>query len=145
MRLLARAGLWLHVSLYRLTKGRIGGRFVAGTPILLLTTTGRRTGKPRTRPLAYIRDGERYVLCASNGGSPKHPAWYLNVRASGRADIQVGAEHLAVRAATADPTERGRLFPRFVEMYKGYGDYETRTDRQIPLVLLIPDQPLSAT
>jgi F420H(2)-dependent quinone reductase len=90
MRLVARSVLWLHVTLYRLTNGRIGGRFIAGSPILLLTTTGRRTAKRRTRPLAYVRDGERYVLCASNGGSPTHPGWYHNLRASGRAEIQVG-------------------------------------------------------
>jgi hypothetical protein len=79
MQLIAKAVLWLHVSLYQLTNGRIGGRFIAGSPILLLTTIGRRTGKRRTRPLAYVRDGERYVLCASNGGSPAHPGWYHNL------------------------------------------------------------------
>jgi hypothetical protein len=119
MRLVARSVLWLHVTLYRLTNGRIGGRFIAGSPILLLTTTGRRTAKRRTRPLAYVRDGERYVLCASNGGSPTHPGWYHNLRASGQ-------------------TERSQLFPRFVEMYKGYAAYEDKTSRQIPLVLLTP-------
>jgi deazaflavin-dependent oxidoreductase (nitroreductase family) len=141
MQLLAKAVLRLHVTLYRLTNGRIGGRFIAGSPILLLTTTGRRTGKRRTRPLAYVRDGERFVLCASNGGSPTHPGWYHNLAATGRAEIQVGPEHLAVRARTADPTERSRLFPRFVEMYKGYGAYEDKTSRQIPLVLLTPERP----
>jgi F420H(2)-dependent quinone reductase len=124
----------------RLTNGRIGGRFIAGSPILLLTTTGRKTGKRCTRPLAYVLDGERYVLCASNGGSPTHPGWYHNLCATGRAEVQVGAEHLAVGARTADPTEWSRLFPRFVEMYKGYGAYEHKTSRQIPLVLLTPDQ-----
>jgi F420H(2)-dependent quinone reductase len=84
MQLTARVVLWLHVTLYRLTNGRIGGRFIAGSSILLLTTTGRRTGKRRTRPLAYVRDGERYVLCASNGGSPTHPGWYHNLTATGR-------------------------------------------------------------
>jgi hypothetical protein len=78
VRLVARAVLWLHVTLYRLTNGRIGGRFIAGSPILLLTTTGRKSGKRRTRPLAYVRDDDRYVLCASNGGSPRHPGWYHN-------------------------------------------------------------------
>jgi F420H(2)-dependent quinone reductase len=141
MQLLAKAVLWLHVSLYRLTSGRIGGRFIASSPILLLTTTGRRTGKRRTRPLAYVRDGERYVLCASNGGSSTHPGWYHNLCASGRAEIQVAAERLAVRARTADPGERRRLFPRFVQMYKGYGAYEDKTSRKIPLVLLTPDWP----
>jgi deazaflavin-dependent oxidoreductase (nitroreductase family) len=139
MRLVAKAFLWAHVTLYRLTNGRVGGRFIAGSPILLLTTTGRRTGKQRTRPLAYVRDGDRYVLCASNGGSPHHPGWYHNLRATGRADIQVGPEHLAVSAETADPGERGQLFPRFVQMYKGYAGYEQKTSRQIPLVLLTPE------
>ena len=69
MQLIAKAFLWVHITLYRLTNGRIGGRFIAGSPILLLTTTVRRTGKQRTRPLAYVRDGDRFVLCASNGGS----------------------------------------------------------------------------
>jgi deazaflavin-dependent oxidoreductase (nitroreductase family) len=141
MQLIAKAVLWLHVSLYQLTNGRIGGRFIAGSPILLLTTIGRRTGKRRTRPLAYVRDGERYVLCASNGGSPAHPGWYHNLCATGRAEIQVRAEHLAVGARTADPTERSQLFPRFVEMYKGYAAYEHKISRQIPLVLLTPDRP----
>ena len=79
------------------------------------------------------------MLCASNGGSPHHPAWYHNLRATGRAEIQVGPEQLAVSAKTADPTERSRLFPRFVQMYKGYAAYEQKTNRQIPLVLLAPD------
>jgi deazaflavin-dependent oxidoreductase (nitroreductase family) len=141
MQLLAKAFLWLHVSLYRLTNGRIGGRFVAGSPILLLTTTGRRSGKRRTRPLAYVRDDDRYVLCASNGGSPTHPGWYHNLQATGRAEIQVGPQHLSVSARTADPTERSQLFPRFVEMYQGYGAYEDKTSRQIPLVLLTSERP----
>ena len=141
MQLVAKAALWLHVSLYRLTNGRIGGRFIAGTPILLLTTTGRKTGKRRTRPLAYVRDEDRYVLCASNGGSSTHPGWYHNLSATGRAEIQVGPERVAVSARTADPAERSRLFPRFVEMYKGYGAYEDKTSRRIPLVLLTPDRP----
>jgi F420H(2)-dependent quinone reductase len=141
MQLLAKAFLLLHVTLYRLTNGRIGGRFVAGSPILLLTTTGRRTGKRRTRPLAYVSDDDRYVLCASNGGSPTHPGWYHNLAATGRAEIQVGPNHLTVGARTADPAERSRLFPRFVQMYKGYGAYEDKTSRQIPLVLLTPERP----
>ena len=87
MQLIAKAFLWVHITLYRLTNGRIGGKFIAGSPILLLTTTGRQTGKQRTRPLAYVRDEDRYVLCASNGGSPHHPAWYHNLRATSRAEL----------------------------------------------------------
>ena len=145
MQLLAKAFLWLHVTLYRLTNGRIGGRFIAGSPILLLTTTGRRTGKQRTRPLAYVRDGDRFVLCP-DGGSPRHPAWYHNLRATSRAEIQVGPkQQLAVSAKTANPAERSRLFPRFVQMYKGYAGYEHKTSRQIPLVVLTPEHRLNMT
>jgi deazaflavin-dependent oxidoreductase (nitroreductase family) len=139
MQLIAKAFLWMHITLYRLTNGRIGGKFIVGSPILLLTTTGRQTGKQRTRPLAYVRDEDRYALCASNGASPHHPAWYHNLRATSRAEIQVGPEHLAVSAKTADPTERSQLFPRFVQMYKGDAGYEQKTSRQIPLVVLTPE------
>jgi deazaflavin-dependent oxidoreductase (nitroreductase family) len=111
MQLLAKAFLWLHVTLYRLTNGRIGGRFVAGSPILLLTTTGRRTGKRRTRPLAYVRDDDRYVLCASNGGSPTHPGWYHNLQATGRAEIQVGPNHLTVRGQDGRPGRAPPVVP----------------------------------
>jgi hypothetical protein len=103
MQLLAKAVLWLHASLYRLTNGRIGGRSIAGSPILLLTTTGRRTGKRRTRQLAYVRDGDRYVLCASNGGSPTHPGWYHNLSATGL--------HLRGPRRGVDPRCRGGRGP----------------------------------
>jgi F420H(2)-dependent quinone reductase len=116
MQLIAKAFLWVHITLYRPTNGRIGGRFIAGSPTLLLTTTGRTTAKQRTRPLADVRDGDRDVLCASNGGSPRHPGWYYNLRATGRAEIQVSPEQLAVSVKTADPAKRSRLFPRFVQM-----------------------------
>ena len=132
MQLAAKAFLWVHVTLYRLTNGRIGGKFIAGSPILLLTTTGRRSGKRRTRPLAYIRDADRFVLCASNGGSPRRPGWYHNLCATGRAEIQVGPERVAVSAKTADPAERSRLFPRFVQMYKGYAGYEHKNQPPDP-------------
>ena len=94
MQLIAKAFFWVHITLYRLTNGRIGGKIIAGSPILLLTTTGRQTGKQRTRPLVYVRDGDRYVLCASNGGSPRHPGWYHNLCATGRAETQVGPSRL---------------------------------------------------
>jgi hypothetical protein len=115
----------VHVTLYRLTNGRIGGKFIAGSPILLLTTTGRRTGKRRTRPLAYVRDADRFVLCASNDGSPHHPAWYHNRRTT-----QPGRDPGRTRAPSR------QRFPRFVQMYKGYAGYEQKTSRQIPLVVL---------
>jgi F420H(2)-dependent quinone reductase len=119
MQLVAKAVLWLHVTLYRLTNGRIGGRFIAGSPILLLTTTGRKTGKRRTRALAYVRDGEGFVLCASNGGSPQHPGWYHNLCATGRAEIQVGPEHLAVSARTPTRQSAAGCSPRLAEVNPG--------------------------
>jgi F420H(2)-dependent quinone reductase len=123
---LVQAPIAIYTGLYRLTGGRIGGRFVGGSDVLLLTTVGRKTGKQRTRPVAYVRDGENYVLCASNAS------------ASGRAELQVGKRKLRVTTRTADPDERSRLFPKFVEMYKGYATYETKTDRLIPLLILTP-------
>jgi deazaflavin-dependent oxidoreductase (nitroreductase family) len=107
MQLIAKAFLGLHITLYRLTNGRIGGRFIAGSLILLLTTTGRRTGKQRTRPLAYVRDGDRFVLC----GFPRHPGWYHNLCATGRAEIQVGLEQVAVSAKTAVPPSAAGCSP----------------------------------
>jgi hypothetical protein len=98
MQLLVKVVLWQYVSLYRLTNGRIGDRFIAGSPILLLTTTGRKTGKRRTRPLAYVRDGERYVLYASNGGSPPIPAgtttWPPPARPTSRSAPSTGPSRL---------------------------------------------------
>ena len=128
----------LHVALYRASGGRLGGRFRKTAPVLLLTTTGRKTGKPRTTPLLYLEDARRYVVIASVGGAPKHPAWYLNLRNDANATIQVGNRKLNVNAATATPEERGRLWARAVEMYAGYAGYQAKTSREIPLVILTP-------
>ena len=125
----------LHVRLYRLTGGRFVGR-VARSPILLLTTTGRRSGEPRTAPLLYLRDGERLAIVASFGGHPKHPVWYLNLTANPQVQIQVGRERFAATASTATAEERKRLWPKFVEMYPGYAGYQEKTTREIPIVLL---------
>ena len=110
-------------TLYRLTNGRIGGRSIAGSPILLLAPRGGSASSGPDRS-AYVRDDDRYMLCASNGGSPRHPGWYHNLCATGRAEVQVGPEQVAVSAKTADPAERSRLFPGSVQMYKGYAGYE---------------------
>ena len=106
--------------------------------VLLLTTTGRKSGKQRTTPLLYLEDAGRYVVIASVGGAPKHPAWYLNLLANPAATIEVGRRKLAVTASTASPEERARLWPLAVQMYRGYEDYQAKTTREIPVVILSP-------
>jgi F420H(2)-dependent quinone reductase len=128
----------LHVLFYRASGGRLGGRFRKTAPVLLLTTTGRKTGKQRTTPLLYLEQGDRYVVIASVGGAPKHPAWYLNLRGNPTATIQIGSRKLAVRAETAVPEERARLWPLVTQMYPSYDDYQAKTSREIPVVTLTP-------
>ena len=127
-----------HVALYRASRGRLGGRISRGAPVLLLTTTGRKSGKRRTTPLLYLEDGGRYVVIASVGGAPKHPAWYLNLLANPAATIEAGRRNLAVTASTASPEERTRLWPLAVQIYPGYDDYQAKTTREIPVVILAP-------
>ena len=126
-----------HTLLYRLTGGKIGGRMF-NSPVLLLTTTGRKTGKQRVTPLLYVPDGANMVLIASNGGARAHPAWYLNLQAQPVTEVQVGRRKLRVRAADADPQERQRLWPKAVSAYSGYAGYQQRTEREIPVVILRP-------
>ncbi len=128
----------IHVTLFRLTGGRVGSRIGNNLPVLLLTTTGRKTGKRRTTPLLYVEDGGRYVIVASVGGAPKHPAWYLNLRADPSATIEVGSRTLAVRAETAEADERDRLWQALTRMYPTYDAYQARTTRTIPVVALTP-------
>jgi deazaflavin-dependent oxidoreductase (nitroreductase family) len=126
-----------HTALYRATGGRIG--FAAGhITNLLLTTTGRKSGASRTVPLAYMADGERYVIVASNGGSDRHPAWWLNLRMTPRATIQVREQTLTVVAHEADAGERARLWAALKAYNPFYAQYEQITERQIPVVVLEP-------
>ena len=127
----------LNKLLYRATGGLVGGKF-GRVRILLLTTTGRRTGRRRTKPLLYVRDGERLALAASYGGRPYHPAWYLNLQAEPNAEVQLGRERRSVRARDATPEERDRLWPQFVSTYPKYELYRRSTDRRIPIVILEP-------
>jgi len=127
----------VHVALYRASGGRIGGRFKVA-PVLLLTTTGRKTGKRRTTPLLYGEDAGRYVIVASVGGAPKHPSWYLNLSGNPDATIQVGGRKLEVHADTAAADERARLWTLMTRMYPGYDDYQAKTSREIPVVTLTP-------
>jgi F420H(2)-dependent quinone reductase len=127
----------LHASLFRATAGRVGGRIV-DSPVLLLNAVGRKTGRRRTTPLLYLRDGDRYVTVASNGGTRDHPVWWINLKANPEAAVEVGGRKVRVRAKEASPEEKARLWPRLVEMYPGYESYQRKTDREIPVVVLHP-------
>ena len=127
----------LNVRLYRLSGGKIAGS-MKGAPILLLTTTGRRTGKTRVNPLLYLSDGDILVLVASKGGAPRHPVWFLNLEANPDVEVEVGRERERRRARRATPEECERLWPKLVEMYGPYADYQTRTTREVPVVILEP-------
>ena len=126
-----------HIALYRLTRGRVGGRW-GKARVLLLTTKGRTTGKRRTTPLFYLRDDGTYALVASGGGRSQHPGWYRNLLANPDAEIEVDGERIDVSSETAVPEQRDRLWPQFVAVYKGYDTYQRKTEREIPIVLLRP-------
>lgn len=134
-RLTVRALSALHIGLYRATRGRLGRR-LAHHDILLLSTTGRRRGRPHTVPLLYLRVGEELAVIASYGGHPTHPDWYRNLLADPHAEVQVDGQRFPVTARTAEPSERPRLWARAVAEYPGYEGYQGRTDRLIPVVLL---------
>lgn len=126
-----------HTALYRATGGKLGGK-MQGSPVLLLETMGRKTGKKRTTPLLYLPDGRNMVIVASKGGAAKHPAWWINLRANPETSVQVGPRNLLVRAEETAGEDRERLWRRLVAMYPGYADYQRRTDREIPVVRLRP-------
>lgn len=127
-----------HTLVYRATHGLVGHRFLGAPPTLLLEHVGAKSGKPRTSPLTYLRDGDNFVLVASKGGYPRNPSWYHNLRANPDTTVQVGSQQVAVHARVATQAERTRLWPRVVELYGGYEDYQERTEREIPLVILEP-------
>lgn len=127
-----------HRGVYRLTGGAIGGR-VAGVSILLLTTTGRKTGMERTTPLMYIPDGDRLVIVASKGGSSTHPAWFNNLKANPRIKVQVGRDRRGATAREANPEERARLWEQVTAAWSGYSEYQKKTTREIPLVIIERD------
>ena len=135
VRLATRYGGALHRVLYRVSGGRIGAR-VWGLPIVLLTTTGRETGRARTVPLCSLRDDERFVVIASYGGLDRSPSWWLNLQREPRATVQLGADTHDVVAHEATGDERARLWGDVTARAPGYLDYQRRTTRQIPVVLL---------
>ncbi|HEU5143522.1 MAG TPA: nitroreductase family deazaflavin-dependent oxidoreductase [Solirubrobacterales bacterium] len=127
----------LNIPLYRLSGGRVGGR-IADAPVLLLTTTGRKSGQARTVPVVYLDDGERLAVIGSNAGHGRTPAWSLNLQANPEAEIEIGRERRRVRARVAEGEERAELWRRHNEQYSGFDEYEARTDRDIALFVLEP-------
>ena len=129
-----RIGVW-HVRLYRATRGLIGKR-ADGLDILLLTTVGRKTAIERTVPLPYFRDGSRYVLIASFGGNEKNPAWLHNLQAKPAVRLQVGARRFDAKAEIVQGQERERIWSELTREYPRYLNYQAKTTRQIPVVVL---------
>jgi F420H(2)-dependent quinone reductase len=127
-----------HARIYRATGGLIGHRFPGLPPFLVLEHVGAKSGRQRKAPLLYFEDGDSYVIVASKGGYPRNPAWYHNLRANPDTTIQVGSRRIPVHARVATPEERPRLWRRAVEVYGSYEDYQRRTRREIPLVILEP-------
>jgi F420H(2)-dependent quinone reductase len=127
-----------HTVIYRASNGLIGHRFPGAPPTLLLDHVGAKSGTRRTSPLVYTVDGANLVLVASKGGYPKNPGWFHNLLANPDTTVQVGASRRDVHAHVADAEERARLWPLVLQTYKGYADYQKRTAREIPLVVLEP-------
>jgi deazaflavin-dependent oxidoreductase (nitroreductase family) len=125
-----------HVRRYRETGGEVGHIWKEGSTILLLTTTGRSSGEPRTTPLIYAQDGERYVIVASKGGAPEHPGWYQNIEKTPEVELQVKDEVFRAHARTATGEERARLWRKANEVWPHYDEYAARTEREIPVVVL---------
>ena len=128
-----------HRAAVKLTGGRFGWK-AGGMPVVELTTTGRKSGTPRTVMLTSpIQDGDRILIVASRGGDPQHPAWFLNLRDEPKVEVSFkGGAKQPMVARIATPEEHAELWPRVVTTYKGYGGYQTKTDREIPLVFLEP-------
>ncbi|MBL8157308.1 MAG: nitroreductase family deazaflavin-dependent oxidoreductase [Anaerolineae bacterium] len=137
LKLLWKAFMGFHVWIYRASRGRFGGS-MRDFKVLLLTTTGRKTGKRRTLPLGYVRDGERYVIMAANAGMNYHPAWYLNLQNNPVVELQVKERVFQARAETAQGDDRQRLYTQMVTEAPTFSYYQTQTTREIPMVVLTP-------
>lgn len=123
------------IAEFRANDGKVGGPF-AGSPMLLLTTTGAKSGQSRTTPLVYTTDGDRIVIIASKAGAPTNPDWYHNLVAHPTATVEMGAEKFQTRATVAEGAERERLYNHQAEQMPGFAEYQKKTTRQIPVVVL---------
>ena len=122
---------------FRANSGKVGGRF-EGAPMVLLTTTGAKSGEPSTTPLVCLPDGGRVLVFASKGGAPKHPGWYHNLVANPTVTVEIGTDKYEGTATVVTGDERNRLYAQQVERFPAFGDYEKKTERLIPVVALTP-------
>lgn len=120
---------------FRANAGKVGGRY-EGRPLLLLTVTGRKTGRAYTTPVMYLADGDSYCVFASRGGAPYHPSWYLNLVANPRVIVEVGTQRFEAQATVAGPDERDLLYAKQASLYSQFADYQSKTTRKIPVVRL---------
>ena len=125
-----------HVDRYVATNGEEGHNWVRGAPVLILTTTGRRSGETRSTPLIYGRSGADYLVVGSKGGAPTPPAWYLNLQANPDVAVQVKADRFAARARTASRQEKPELWKIMTSIWPDYDEYQTKTEREIPVIIL---------
>ena len=131
----------VNTRIYRLTGGRLGKKWRVGAafrkpiPICLLTTTGRKSGQPRTVPLCFLPQGEDIVLVASQGGLPSNPQWYYNIKANPDVQIEIGKQAAGYKARVAQPDERAELWPKLVDLYADFDTYQAWTEREIPVVI----------
>ena len=123
---------------FRTNEGRVGGQF-AGAPMLLLTTTGRKSGQRRTNPMMYLADGDRLLVFASKGGAPTNPDWYRNLVADPHVTVEVGTDKYEAHAIVVSGEERDRLYAEQSRRYPGFGEYQRNTSRVIPVVALVRD------
>jgi deazaflavin-dependent oxidoreductase (nitroreductase family) len=128
----------LNTFAYKRSGGKIGGTFLRGAPVGVLTTTGRKTGQPRESPLLYLREGNRIVLVASQGGRATNPMWYLNLKADPKVSFQINREVLQLTARDATAAERDEYWPKLDAMYPDFKSYRSYTDREIPIVICDP-------
>jgi deazaflavin-dependent oxidoreductase (nitroreductase family) len=134
----ARVIYTVHEAVFRASGGRLLGS-IGGMPVLKLTTTGRKSGQPRSTMLTSpVREGDRLVVVASYGGDDRHPAWFLNLQANPHVEVTTGGTTRPMHARVATADEKAELWPKVVAAYKGYEGYQTKTSRDIPLVLLEP-------
>lgn len=136
--LLSKPLSWLNTWIYRASGGKIGGRWMYGAPVMLLTAVGRKSGQRRTTPLLYLRDGENIVTVASKAGVSTHPQWFRNLESNPECDVEIGREKMRLRARRATQEEKAKLWPQLVTMYPDYNVYQQRTERDIPVVILSP-------
>jgi deazaflavin-dependent oxidoreductase (nitroreductase family) len=127
----------LHVALYRMSGGRVGNK-IADLPVLLITTFGRKSGMPHTNPVVYIREGQDYLVSATNGGRDTDPGWYLNLKTRPKAKIEVGDTAFDVQATISESEERTRLYEKFKAASSNFVKYERGTRRMLPVIRLTP-------